>query len=370
MTNNDANACLRLSLFGRLVELTGELSTPERDCFVDLLSGSTAAPAEVLRVDRRDGWNVVFRDDEVFSATRDPASVADLIVSGLNRMALDLDPSCLHIHAAVFDVQDRGVLLVGESGAGKTTLASALLCAGHGYLTDEMAGVDPIGLIVRPYPKPLTFKINYPDWVRQRVRATDLAGAGVDGVPQPVAASTLGRVQQRSVTAAVVVFPRFQAEAAPQARRVEDLDALARIFDQLLDAGRFGPAAVQLVMELVSKASCWELVHGGAERAVEWIEDLPTRARPSQLRLVQAEVRRGGVDQQLFVVVDGGRLAVIDGAVTRLLLLEGRDARRLSRRLERGGRLGALARWTLRRRGFFLPTTQSTVEIQESAVDC
>jgi hypothetical protein len=54
-------------------------------------------------------------------------------------MALQRD--VLFLHGAAIDVRGRGLLLVGEKGAGKSTLALALGSRGHPVLGDEVAAI-------------------------------------------------------------------------------------------------------------------------------------------------------------------------------------------------------------------------------------
>ena len=46
----------------------------------------------------------------------------------------------------------------GASGAGKTTLTTALVQSGLAYVTDETVCLDPDTLVIEPFTKPLTVK--------------------------------------------------------------------------------------------------------------------------------------------------------------------------------------------------------------------
>ncbi len=64
----------------------------------------------------------------------------------------------LFIHAGVVTLAGRGVILVGQSGAGKTSTVAALVRKGAGYLSDEVALLDPASGIVAPFALPMAVK--------------------------------------------------------------------------------------------------------------------------------------------------------------------------------------------------------------------
>ena len=68
-----------------------------------------------------------------------------LIVQRQIRLALEADPHRLHLHGALIGDVACGrspVLMLGASGAGKSTMAAQMVHLGLGYATDEMVAVD------------------------------------------------------------------------------------------------------------------------------------------------------------------------------------------------------------------------------------
>jgi hypothetical protein len=61
------------------------------------------------------------------------------------------------VHAGVVAVDDRALVLPGESFSGKSTLVEALVELGAVYYSDEYAVLDRDGL-VHPYPRPLRIR--------------------------------------------------------------------------------------------------------------------------------------------------------------------------------------------------------------------
>jgi hypothetical protein len=56
---------------------------------------------------------------------------------------LRLQPAMAFLHGASVAIGERGVLLGGAKGAGKSTLSLALAARGHGFLGDEVAALHP-----------------------------------------------------------------------------------------------------------------------------------------------------------------------------------------------------------------------------------
>jgi len=59
----------------------------------------------------------------------------------------------IFVHSASLSIDDKGILLVGESGAGKTTLALALSTSGAQFLSDEFGAVELSSGRLYPFPR-------------------------------------------------------------------------------------------------------------------------------------------------------------------------------------------------------------------------
>jgi hypothetical protein len=64
----------------------------------------------------------------------------------------------LFIHAAAVELRGRGYVLVGGPGVGKTSVAAVLVRSGAGYLSDEIALLDPQHGSLHPFALPLAVK--------------------------------------------------------------------------------------------------------------------------------------------------------------------------------------------------------------------
>lgn len=81
---------------------------------------------------------------------------------GLVRCAMDLAPEFLVLHAAALERDGHTVLVMGESGAGKTTLSLLLRREGWTLLSDDLAPLHlPTGSLI-PFPRVLHLDGEYP----------------------------------------------------------------------------------------------------------------------------------------------------------------------------------------------------------------
>jgi hypothetical protein len=85
----------------------------------------------------------------------DPWTLAEVLRYWMADKAVEDATGVLPIHAASLEDEAGGLLLVGGSGAGKTTLTLALAAAGWRLGSDDVAAIDLETRLVRPFPKPL-----------------------------------------------------------------------------------------------------------------------------------------------------------------------------------------------------------------------
>ncbi|MEA2640097.1 MAG: HPr Serine kinase C-terminal domain [Chloroflexota bacterium] len=78
---------------------------------------------------------------------------ADVIVACLVSVTLAAQPQVAVIHSASLRLGDAGVLLIGPSGAGKTTTALSLAARGHTLLGDELAAIRLATAELVPFPR-------------------------------------------------------------------------------------------------------------------------------------------------------------------------------------------------------------------------
>lgn len=145
---------MRYAIHGLVVESPWELAeVPASDAQADIQvtvagRGSEHPPQKPRRSPSRwdvlqDDFRAVVRDGsviEVFSEVDD--ETAPIYLMGSCMGAVLLQRGFLPLHANAVSVRGSAVLLAGDQGAGKSTLAAALRAVGHVVITDDLCCLE------------------------------------------------------------------------------------------------------------------------------------------------------------------------------------------------------------------------------------
>lgn len=85
-----------------------------------------------------------------------------VLLAGAVTQAVVERTALLTIHAAVVHSPHGAIVLPGPSGMGKSTLTLALVRAGFGLMSDEMAAFDRTIARVSSFPRPITVDADSP----------------------------------------------------------------------------------------------------------------------------------------------------------------------------------------------------------------
>jgi hypothetical protein len=218
---------------------------------------------------------IMVRGSEVLVDARE--AWQPLIANCAVNWVLQMQPAVLFFHAAAVAIAGEGVLIVGEKGAGKSTLSMALAAQGHDFFGDEIAAVRTAGFELAPFRRALSVRRGpqapqvalklrtkscvtetFPDGtVRSRAAASELF-PGVGACPRPLRR----------------VFFLRGFEARPRAEsfepRSEDLRLLAPLACTFW--GSSSAARVAQVAKLLSTVNCYFLYLGEPEDTAKLVE--------------------------------------------------------------------------------------------------
>jgi hypothetical protein len=168
------------------------------------------------------------------------------------------------VHAGVVEIGGGACMLVGESGAGKTSTVAALLAGGATYLSDEVALLDPETNQMVPFHLPMAIK-------RWTARAAGRLPAGTDVARQDAVVFRLpARLGGRCPLSAAILLERGGRPEIREISRGEALIRLARQASSFQYAGRTEDAFCAWAQALRT-ARCFAL---NADRPAAFARDL------------------------------------------------------------------------------------------------
>jgi energy-coupling factor transporter ATP-binding protein EcfA2 len=233
--------------------------------------------------------------DELVLSDEQPGPCEDELLRRLNRWALDDDTGRLHLHAGLVERDGVGVLLVGPTGCGKSTLTAHLVLAGWTYHGDEMAAVD----LSEPwqahsFPRPLSLKSG-PSGLLPRLDSG--ASPGSNRGRLELAPGQLGPVRRvDQVRVAAVLLVSHGSDAA-SASPVEPAEAVERLLAECLDMRRAGIRGVAALVGLATTAHVHRLDTGplhGVEDLIARLVAGPTVRAASPVRVPPGDGRGPG----------------------------------------------------------------------------
>lgn len=161
----------------------------------------------------------------------------------------------LFLHAAAMEWQGRALLLAGESGSGKSTMAWALLHHGFGYLSDELGPVDLNTMAVLPFPHALCLKREPPPPYTLPARTIRLGHrihVPTESLPSP---TTTGPYPL--ATAFLVKYrPELQS---PQLRAIGRGEASARLYTTALNLLAHPNHGLDAAVRIAEQVPCFTL---------------------------------------------------------------------------------------------------------------
>ncbi|MBV8950243.1 MAG: hypothetical protein JOZ99_05160, partial [Actinobacteria bacterium] len=210
---------------------------------------------------RREPRFAGYLDNDLLVATHDPSIALSAILSTIDRGTVaSIVDQRLVLHAAAASEASGAVLLLGRSGAGKTTLVAALVSAGLGYVADEVVSFGYMETTPAPYHKALSLK-RASRWLFPELRST-LVQHGDDNPGQVwhVPAEALRANANRSgAPIAAIVEARYHATADTTLAPLSEPDALTRILANCFSGDHLSAEAFASASTLAASAPAYRL---------------------------------------------------------------------------------------------------------------
>jgi hypothetical protein len=194
------------------------------------------------------------------------------VVGLLTAIAVDAGAARgLLVHAAAVDVEGTGVVLAGDSGAGKTSTTVELVRDGAGYLTDELVRVDTRNRWIVGFPRALGLegpvRLQHAD-----LRPSWWTDSAVDR-RWTLAPRHVGRVTTETELG-ILVFLERDASSAPAAVELDWPEALARLMRGVYNRESLTRVELDDLIGLLASMPCFHIRHQGSRCAADQVTTL------------------------------------------------------------------------------------------------
>ncbi len=184
----------------------------------------------------------------------------------------------LLIHAAVVERGGRAAILPAPPGSGKSTLCAGLVHRGWRLLSDEIALVPFDGGGIHALARPVSLKNRSIDVIAafapEAVFNTPVPNTSKGTVAHMRTPADHVRRVAETASPAWLVFPRWQADAAPVLRPRDKAETVVELARNSFNYGTLGRLGFETLAGLVDRCECHEFVYGRLDDAVATFDAL------------------------------------------------------------------------------------------------
>ncbi|MBN1237501.1 MAG: PqqD family peptide modification chaperone [Gammaproteobacteria bacterium] len=231
------------------------------------------APA-VIDVVRDGGRWQLWVDERFVDSCGSAAEIAPMLHANVLMTAYARTTCLAAIHAAAVLRDGACVLLPAVSGSGKSTLTGALLAAGMGYCTDDLAVL--VGTPVRVRPAPVAIGLKQGAWpvLEDKLPGLRSAPTHVRSDGRKIRYLTVpGTPADRTYPVRALIFPSYRSGAETSWRRI----GVAEAFMELTRAGydaRLSVELIRVLLDWLAGVPSYRLRYGDIDSGVGAVCDI------------------------------------------------------------------------------------------------
>ncbi|MFT5196992.1 MAG: hypothetical protein ACI9EW_003970 [Cellvibrionaceae bacterium] len=255
-------------------ELSQKIQTHFAHCLSPKKDVSTNACVDFSFKQTNDQWQL-YEDDRLILTTHSAEQLLPLFMEQLLIRLITPVDDHLIFHAAGVQFNQKGVILCGDSGVGKSTLTSTLIHQGFAYLSDEIVAV-PLSLdSMVGFPRSLVLKADSKKVWEELLTAEDTRSAvysssqGSFWVP-PTALSTAP--VNIATTPQLLIFPRFQPESHFTPQPISAGKAAFNLLEQLANARNLPRHGIKLVARFAKSKQAFEVTYSQTAMVADWLK--------------------------------------------------------------------------------------------------
>lgn len=236
-----------------IVAPSGELQRILKVNFAHLETNATIAPVLSYRVSQRGEEIMVQSGNTILYQGSELADVVFYLEKDLIIATQLKSTGILFFHAAALTYKNQTVMMVGESGAGKSSMTWGLLRHGFKYLSDELVPIDQ-DLKIYPFARAVNLKCELPAPYGLPTNAVDLHRFNMVPVPEnQLETSNVNQIDH-------LIFVKFNnQEQMPCITEISKGEAFLLLFKNLLNAKSFDDYGMGGISKILSNARCYHL---------------------------------------------------------------------------------------------------------------
>jgi hypothetical protein len=217
---------------------------------------------------------IVALDGFVVGRGTEPSAAAALLLWHVNQMVSTTSSDLLQLHASAITAHGMTIAFPASMNSGKSTLVTALVDRGYGYVTDETVGIEPETGIVRPYPKAIALDPGSWRLFPQHERV------GSGGEPRfahrkwHLDPTAIGGTIAEPAPLGLVLFPRFTPGSTTTLNRLDVAPAALELAQNSFNLGAVGQRGVDAIAKIAPSVPCYRLVFDDLDEAVAAITDV------------------------------------------------------------------------------------------------
>jgi hypothetical protein len=190
-------------------------------------------------------------------------------------------------HGGAVAINDAAMLLLGQSGSGKSSLTLGLVQQGATYYSDDIVVIDPAARLLHPFPKAFSLKNRalFPELARQGDLWLGPSTTEISGQPARSKAEQLvwfihpedvspGCVAPKPAPVRFIVFPTYQPGAVPQLTPITPNQAMRRLLENSINFQRLPGGGLALLSQLARNATSFTLTAGDLSTTVALLHGL------------------------------------------------------------------------------------------------
>jgi hypothetical protein len=217
---------------------------------------------------------ILYRDSGLIYQGNSPASCAELLLGEACHWLAFYSSGGMVFHAAAVAHNGRGVLLPGNSGAGKTSLAAWLAVHGFDYLTDELVWVPQDSQELRSFTRPLNFKLAArPLWEAWYQTTSAEVWTGPQGdLVMPAVFNSARHLDAPQID--LIIFPSYTSDAAFTLQPLTKAQAGLQLLQCLVNARNVPEYGLPAVAQLARHAPAYRLNYASFDPLAPHIQAL------------------------------------------------------------------------------------------------